>query len=187
MKTRGLYQDFGSVILNKISLKNYETKKQNITNENIQFNNKQEAINYLKNYIIQVGADESNSVDKDIFGFLNEYEKIENVIVYDKEKDVVEIDNIEKQEDDDKNSKLSGIIKSIRKELNVRKALKQIKAEEITNKHVQKKAENKFKLDTTSPDFIINSFIQQLNNIENKSERHEDLPIYSITKDGFEK
>ena len=42
-------------------------------------------------------------------------------------------------------------------------------------KKVEKKDKNIFKLDTTSPDFIINSFIQQLNNIENKTERYEDL------------
>ena len=42
-------------------------------------------------------------------------------------------------------------------------------------KKAEKKDKNKSKLDTTSPDFIINSFIQQLNNIENKTERSDDL------------
>lgn len=42
-------------------------------------------------------------------------------------------------------------------------------------KKAEKKDKNKFKLDTTSPDFVINSFIQQLNNIENKTERSDDL------------
>ena len=157
-------------------LNNLERMKENVINENIQFETKEEAINYMKDYIMQIRAHKDDSIDKNLFEFFKKYESIEkaeNTITSDEGPDFSKSENIH----DKKEMKLSGKVKAIRSELREKKRLKDIQLQRRKRNQVEKKRNdmNIFKIDVTSPEFIINSFIQKLDNIENKMEKVKDF------------